>query len=364
MMSFITPLIYALTISIILSKGLRKNLILSLLTTATLLFAINYIYFRGYLHLYYYCNALHISLMLSIFPLMYLLIRELYMPNVFKPTELYHFLPSLIFGSISALLLYGLLNANEGKIYFEVYSKGITHANTNDVFNILRNFRIVNLIALLVQIIYYLVLVLQIPSLIRKKALDEFSNDIQINTLWFKTIVGLFSGISLLCIIFYSYNGSGKYNELFLILFFFVISCMVVFVGIISIKNIPLPYEVLLQEENTTEPQIDHKKLKVTLVKKMNDEQLYLNPNLTLVDLSKKLNTNRSYLSAIINSEFQMNFNSFVNSFRAEYIKHYMLQHPHLSCEEYAIKGGFGSVSTFKRALKRLNEECQDTIQS
>jgi len=57
--------------------------------------------------------------------------------------------------------------------------------------------------------------------------------------------------------------------------------------------------------------------IKSRLEKLFDEEQIYLNKGLTIWELARKLGTNRSYLSHIINTDYGQNFSAFVNSYRA-----------------------------------------------
>lgn len=86
------------------------------------------------------------------------------------------------------------------------------------------------------------------------------------------------------------------------------------------------------------------------------EQQLYLDPELSLSDLATKLKTNTSVLSAAINQNFGKNFNDFVNEYRVEAVKR-QLKDPakaHLSLLGVALECGFNSKSTFNRAFKKF----------
>ncbi|MBC7587695.1 MAG: helix-turn-helix transcriptional regulator, partial [Chitinophagaceae bacterium] len=85
-------------------------------------------------------------------------------------------------------------------------------------------------------------------------------------------------------------------------------------------------------------------------------QKKYQNPELTLTDLAKHLSTNPSLLSKIINQNFEMNFNDFVNFYRVEEVKQ-KLQDPanaNLTIMSIAYDAGFNSKATFNRAFKKL----------
>lgn len=85
-------------------------------------------------------------------------------------------------------------------------------------------------------------------------------------------------------------------------------------------------------------------------------EKPYLDPDLNLITLSRKLKMSRSQLSEVINEGFGKNFNDFVNSYRVEAVKQ-MLQdgkQKQLSLLGIAYDCGFSSKATFNRVFKKI----------
>ncbi len=85
-------------------------------------------------------------------------------------------------------------------------------------------------------------------------------------------------------------------------------------------------------------------------------QKKYQNPNLTLTDLAKDLQTNPSLLSKVINQSFAMNFNDFVNFYRVEEVKNKLQNtaNANLTIMSMAYDAGFNSKATFNRAFKKL----------
>lgn len=85
-------------------------------------------------------------------------------------------------------------------------------------------------------------------------------------------------------------------------------------------------------------------------------EKIYLNPSLTLDLIARDLDTNRSYVSQVINECFESNFYNLVNKYRIdEAVK--MLQDEKFS--NYSIEGiantcGFASRSSFSSSFKKF----------
>jgi YesN/AraC family two-component response regulator len=98
-----------------------------------------------------------------------------------------------------------------------------------------------------------------------------------------------------------------------------------------------------------------NKMLKNSLKKLLETEKRYLDPELKITDLCKELNTNRTYLSNLINNEFQLNFNDLINKYRVKHstslIKNGLGDN--FSLEDISSASGFGSLSSFNRAFKK-----------
>lgn len=100
----------------------------------------------------------------------------------------------------------------------------------------------------------------------------------------------------------------------------------------------------------------DYETLKPKIENIMENQKLYLEPELSLSDLANKLKTNTSILSAAINTNFGKNFNDFVNEYRIKEFK-IEIQNPdnkHYTKLAVAFDCGFNSKATFNRALKKF----------
>lgn len=110
--------------------------------------------------------------------------------------------------------------------------------------------------------------------------------------------------------------------------------------------------------ESKTEPKLDVHELekwKTKIENIMQKDKLFLNSELTLSELSDKLNSHNSLISNVINTAFQKNFNDFVNEFRVNIFKE-KINDPklkHLTLLAIAFDCGFNSKSTFNRAVKK-----------
>ncbi len=85
------------------------------------------------------------------------------------------------------------------------------------------------------------------------------------------------------------------------------------------------------------------------------NEKLYQNPELTLTDLAKKLDTNATLISKSINQGFGLNFNDFINQYRIDAVKKAFEtgEHKKSTLLGIAFDSGFNSKATFNRAFKK-----------
>lgn len=125
----------------------------------------------------------------------------------------------------------------------------------------------------------------------------------------------------------------------------------------IEFNQTPRDEEVITsQHEETKAPNADSLALKNRIMQAFTEEKVYLNPNLTLSDLARKLKTNSSLLSAAINQNFEKNFNDFVNEYRVSEFNSLIKdsKYAHLTITAIAYDCGFNSKSTFNRAYKKI----------
>lgn len=86
----------------------------------------------------------------------------------------------------------------------------------------------------------------------------------------------------------------------------------------------------------------------------MEQQQLYLNPNLKLTDLATALGTNRSVISNCINSQRDSSFPHFVNTYRVAHAQNLLRNQPDLKVAQVWMNAGFPSEASFYRIFKAV----------
>lgn len=83
------------------------------------------------------------------------------------------------------------------------------------------------------------------------------------------------------------------------------------------------------------------------------ENQGYLTPGITLGDLTTAVASNRSYVSAYINSRYGCNFREWINGLRLGFAKTQLTEHPRMTIEKISCNAGFSSSAYFCRLFAR-----------
>lgn len=84
----------------------------------------------------------------------------------------------------------------------------------------------------------------------------------------------------------------------------------------------------------------------------MLDTQIFLQPRLTLGDVAELLGTNKTYISKLVNTTYNLSFPELINTLRVDYAEQYILAHRDAHQDEIATACGFLSASSFNNTFK------------
>lgn len=93
----------------------------------------------------------------------------------------------------------------------------------------------------------------------------------------------------------------------------------------------------------------------IKLTECFKNQKPWLNPNISLKELSDQTNIPQHHLSQLINQKMNKNFFDFVNAYRVEEatFKLKAIEQTHLTIEGVGLECGFGSPAAFYRAFKK-----------
>lgn len=101
-------------------------------------------------------------------------------------------------------------------------------------------------------------------------------------------------------------------------------------------------------------PAVSYANLLPRVCQLMDEQQLFLQPDLKVSDVAAALSTNSRYVSECIKAEYNCSFIQFVNTYRVNYAKKLLLQQPDIKIVALATASGFSVESTFFRAFRSV----------
>ncbi|WP_396192544.1 helix-turn-helix domain-containing protein [Flavobacterium sp.] len=236
----------------------------------------------------------------------------------------------------------------------------------------------------LLSMIIYFILSIRYYNVYKKLMFQVVSYADSVLFKWIRNYLIAFLVMLLLPILFeiigYFYPEMKSYQgSWWFYLFFSIVMYYIAITGYSNPTNATIPFKVslfdknpiLLLDSNTSDEvesviDIEHETFEVTnspeialwkskIENLIQEEKLYQNPELTLTDLAKKLETNASVISKTINQGFQMNFNDCINNYRIEAVKNSFSngEHKKSTLLGIAYDCGFNSKATFNRAFKK-----------
>ena len=171
--------------------------------------------------------------------------------------------------------------------------------------------------------------------------------------------------ISFWCIIFWIISIFDRYTHFIPVedflgyqLVWVTLSFLVFVIGIYTLTNPEIFEEIELinTSENSADKIDDLEKHVETINSVMTMQKPYLQPKLTLADLSDLTGIGRHVLSKILNDVYEKNFFDFINSYRINEFK-YLLDQSDSKLKTHsaiALEAGFNSKSTFYTAFKKI----------
>lgn len=146
---------------------------------------------------------------------------------------------------------------------------------------------------------------------------------------------------------------------------YYIVSGIVWYIIYINIeKAYPSEHKTDIQPDDISEPSTDTSthttpepgktySFAPSLQKLFEIDQIFLNPEITLSDVARRIGTNRSYLSDYFNHECNSSFNNYINNLRLSHAEKLITTNPTMPIDEIASNSGFNSTTTFRRAFAK-----------
>ena len=228
-------------------------------------------------------------------------------------------------------------------------------------------FKLVSLGLILVQVILYTTLAYIKITKHQKRIMSFASNANEIDLSWLKYIIFSIFLLSIVITLYNIFFNSLTLNA-FINLFLLIIILIVSYNSIKQKEIYPLDEnqrkEIIQinEEEQSGEsrrkivPDSELESLKLKLKELMKLQKPYLDSELNLIKLSELINMTPHHLSYVINTGFNENFFSFINTYRVEMAKELLVKEKmnKLSMLGIAFESGFNSKTSFNTTFKKI----------
>jgi len=342
------------------SNNKAKQFLGIFMLSAFVVYLSHAIFFKKLNNIFIFFDPLYNFASLSVYPLYYWYIKLLSSETKIKFKNLRLLIPALLFGS-ATFLVYQFMSPQEREFYVNsfLFKTSIAGVETLTI-KIQKGIYFLSRLTFLFQIIVFLILGSKLVKKYNYRIANFYSNLENRTIIWVKMLLISFIITSVMSIVF---NIIGR--EIFLDLPLLLIVPSVIFSTLlffIGFQGHLQNYTVVdLVEDENMYPEFDSKEtnqklLKEKLLRLFEDEALYRNASLKITQVSSQLQTNRTYISNIINREFSCSFSEFVNKYRISEAKKLLtdISFKKFSLNYISEKVGFGSLSIFIRVFKEL----------
>lgn len=119
-------------------------------------------------------------------------------------------------------------------------------------------------------------------------------------------------------------------------------------------ETVELPHEPEQIIANVHLSVADEEKLRIRFEDLIVTEQLFLKQGIRISDIATMLETNRTYVSRLVNNTYNMSFSDYINTLRIDYAEQYLMHHKDAKQSDIAVACGFPNASAFNIVFKKI----------
>lgn len=304
--------------------------------------------------MYWFLDSILRSLNLAIHPLFFLYVRSMTLSKLKWKTFVFHLLPAFTILFLSCLC-YLQLDRDEVIAYLNRNMWGEPSGSL--VINCLYGIYLTSKYVHALQAVIYFTWVLLLIRNHRIRINDLFSTTENYKLNWLFTFYLVYSFISLVGLLFNLIPpGVVQTSNIYIQVTMICLGLFVLYIGTKGMEQRSVGQIIAFNDMNTTIKNGDSDLSINSLVDKIDNyilkEKAFLNPELKIWDIVRNTGINRSYISQIINTEYKLNFNHYINKLRVEKACRMLKADKSTTIDSIAFECGFNSMSTFNRAFK------------
>ncbi len=285
-------------------------------------------------------------------PLIFLYVRSVLEPAFsLQLKDSWHFIPFLLLTALSIVSYHLLDSAGQQRVLSEIRERKLPAS--------------IYMVSLLIYTHYFCYMFLSL-RLIRRRQLqasEKFSNEKAVNLNWLRSTILFLIALMLLSALA-GLASAGGWTIPFYLIFASLLGGFIIFLMQILLKALRNPFLFGGQPESTPAvarnpasplPVEEKTRLKEALLAHMTEAKPYLDPDLSLDQLSTQLGIRPKLCSQVINEGMGTNFFEFVNQYRIEEAKRLLTNppDPRITVLEVLYEVGFNSKSSFNTIFKK-----------
>ncbi len=209
---------------------------------------------------------------------------------------------------------------------------------------------------IIIQLAYYLLAIRKMLIIYKKNLNDNYSAQGKYNLEWLNYI---FTSIILVVVLYYilfilifhNLNNSTTIKVFSIFLTFFIY-----FFGYKGLRQKGIYFEEDRTQNKYAKSALTKEYMnywKEKLIKSIENEKLFLDPELSLAKLAGIIGISENNLSQIINSELGITFYELINNYRIEEVKKFLSNNEDANILESAFAAGFNSKTAFNTIFKK-----------
>lgn len=332
------------------------------MTISSLLYFSHAVYFYRDQELYAILDPLYTFSSLAVYPLFYVYVRMISKDVTLEPSVVFTLFPALFFG-LALALIYSMLEPLE---LDAIMSEYLFRTKVEYKYSILGEVAIGTIkagrIVFILQIIPF-VYYCRRDIAAYNRLIGEFYSSVEGRDLsWVRKITTVFLLTALFSLVA-GFLGRSFFNTNEYLVFIpsVIFSTMLFAIGFLGFRQrftIRDYKKELNIRENHKEQGVNlqdktREKIKSDLIVLFEVKEYFRKTDLRITDVSAVLGTNRSYISSIVNVDYDSTFSDFVNRYRVEYAKKLLMDKRNHVLDYIAEESGFASVNSLLRAFKK-----------
>ena len=320
------------------------------------------LYFNNQYQLYLYFDPVYTFTSLSVYPMYYWYIKRLTSEQETNYRNLIMFVPATVLALAGSITLLAM-NSAERSDYIQDFLFQSRKDSGDDMLLLIQiTIFVTSRIVFMIQVVIFLFLGKRLVLRHNARIANFYSNTENRKLDWVNVFLYSFLVTSMMSMVF-NIIGRSVFNHSSVLLIipsaiFSILLFTIGFQGHIqnySAEEIDIAEnvspEVTLREYNQV-------LLREKLIWLFEEDKIFKQTDLKITQVALALQTNRTYVSNLINTEFKVTFCEFVNKYRVEEAKKMLsdTKQQQFTLDFIAESAGFGSVNSFIRIFKDFEQ--------